>query len=94
MPHAFKTGLTASQSGRFEGGFRYGIHWRLADDPLAYSRDILWDDGTVTLQGHFERPQLLIQNGQPTHLFAATSDGIGGFDNMTRTWNMVVPLKS
>jgi len=28
------------------------------------------------------------------HLFAATGDGAGGFGNMTRTWNMVVPLKS
>jgi hypothetical protein len=70
-----------------------GIHWKLADDPLAYSRHLLWDDGTVTHQGQFERPQLLIEKGRPTHLFAATGDGAGGFDKMSRTWNMVVPLK-
>lgn len=69
-----------------------GVRWKLADDPLAYSRKLLWDDGTVTHQGQFERPQLLIENGRPTHLFAATGDGPGGFDKMSSSWNMVVPL--
>jgi len=46
----------------------------------------------VTHQGQFERPQLLIENGRPTHLFAATGDGPGGFDKMSSSWNMVVPL--
>lgn len=84
--------------GKFHGGIHAlsddGIHWRLADDPLAYSRELLWDDGTTTHQGQFERPQLLIQNGQPTHLFAATSDGIGNWEKITRSWNMVIPLKT
>ncbi len=69
-----------------------GINWKLVDDPLAYSRKIKWNNGSETFQGQFERPQLLIENGRPTHLFAATGDGLGGFNNMTRTWNMVVPL--
>jgi len=47
----------------------------------------------MTTQGAFERTQLLIENGVPTHLFAATGDGPGGFDHALRTWNMVVPLK-
>ena len=89
--------MTGKICGERHGGIHAlsadGIHWRLADDPLAYSREMLWDDGTVTHQGQFERPQLLIQDGQPTHLFAATGDGSGGFDKMTRSWNMVVPLK-
>lgn len=89
--------MTGKICGKYHGGIHAlsddGINWRLADDPLAYTRELLWDDGTVSHQGQFERPQLLIQNGQPTHLFAATGDGAGGFDKMTRTWNMVVPLK-
>lgn len=28
----------------------------------------------------------------PTHLFAATADGPGGFRNADNTWNMVIPL--
>lgn len=69
-----------------------GINWQLADAPLAYSRTLKWEDGSETIQGQFERPQLLIQNGTPTHLFAATGNG-SGFENMTRAWNMVVPLR-
>jgi hypothetical protein len=71
-----------------------GLHWRLADAPKAYSRTVRWADGSVTTQGSFERPQLLIRDGIPTHLFAATADGPGGFWNATRTWNMVVPLSA
>ena len=69
-----------------------GIHWDLRVPAKAYSRRIVWDDGTVTMQGCLERPQLLIQDGWPTHLFAATADGPGGFHNAGRTWNMVIPL--
>ena len=69
-----------------------GLNWSLMDPPKAYSRSIRWDDGSITKQGSFERPQLLIQDGKPTHLFAATADGPGGWMNASKTWNMVVPL--
>ncbi len=71
-----------------------GIDWKLANPPKAYSRKIRWQDGTETTQGSFERPQLLFENGMPTHLFAATADGPGGFARANHTWNMVVPLRS
>jgi len=71
-----------------------GVAWRISDPPLAYSLTVTWDDGSTTTQGHLERPQLLIEDGKPTHLFAATADGPGGFDKSTRTWNMVIPLKT
>jgi hypothetical protein len=70
-----------------------GIHWRISEVPKAYSRRVKWNDGTETIQGSFERPQLLIQEGVPTHLFAATADGPGGFARATELWNMVVPLR-
>jgi hypothetical protein len=69
-----------------------GIRWTLSDLPKAYSRRVVWDDGSITEQGALERPQPLLQKGRPTHLFAATGDGPGGFDLCTRTWNMVIPL--
>jgi hypothetical protein len=90
--------MTGKICGKYHGGIHAlsddGIQWHLADNPLAYSRDILWNDGTSTTQGQFERPQLLIENGQPTHLFAATGNGPGGFENVTHSWNMVVPLRT
>ena len=70
-----------------------GMCWELGSNPKAYSRRVRWEDGTETVQGSFERPQLLIQNGKPTHLFAATADGPGGFRRASHTWNMVVPLQ-
>lgn len=69
-----------------------GTNWRIADYPKAYSRTVRWTDGRTTRQASFERPQLLIQDGRPTHLFAATADGPGGFSRASNTWNMVVPL--
>lgn len=71
-----------------------GANWRVADHPKAYSRTIRWEDQTTTRQASFERPQLLIQDERPTHLFAATADGPGGFGRASNTWNMVVPLRS
>ena len=71
-----------------------GTSWKLSEPPMAYSRRVRWADGTETVQGCLERPQLLFDDdGQPTHLFAATGDGPGGFDNSTKTWTMVIPLK-
>jgi hypothetical protein len=56
-----------------------GIIWNLASNPKAYSSNVFWTDGTDTVQRCFVRLQLLIQNGIPTHLFAAVADGPGGF---------------
>ncbi|MDF2963686.1 MAG: glycosyl hydrolase family 43 [Paenibacillus sp.] len=71
-----------------------GLEWQLKPYPKAYSREIVWDDGTATRMGNFERPFLLFQEGKPTHLFAATADGSGGFQNAVNTWNMVIPIAS
>ena len=70
-----------------------GVKWELFDKLKAYSRNILWEDGTRTHQNHFERPFLLIEDGQPTHLFAAVGTGPKAWD-FENTWNMVIPLKT
>ena len=85
-------GICGEKGGGIHAASLDGVNWTIADPPQAYSRKVLWDDGTTTEQGHLERPQLLIENGRPTHLFFATGDGPGGFTQMTRTWNMVIPL--
>jgi len=69
-----------------------GIEWQLCDPPKAYSRTVHWDDGKTVVQGCLERPQLLIENGRPTYLFAATADGPGGFRNCGNSWNACIPL--
>lgn len=69
------------------------VTWHLDEDPLAYVKEIQWNDGQEIKMGQLERPFGLIQDGRLTHLFFATMDGPGGFGNSTRSWNMVVPLK-
>jgi hypothetical protein len=70
-----------------------GIKWNLFENVKAYSKTVLWEDGTTTYQNHFERPFLLIEDGVPTHLFAATGNGTEAW-KFDRTWNMVIPLKT
>ncbi len=68
------------------------INWKIAQNPKAYSRKLLWDDGTVTVQNHLERPNLLFSNGEPTHLFAATGSGDKPWHFNDVTWNVCIPL--
>lgn len=70
-----------------------GLHWRLAEAPKAWSRRVKWDDGSETEQFRVERPQLLIQDGRPTHLFAATISLAPGHPD-AQAWNMCFPLKT
>lgn len=70
-----------------------GIHWEMQKDTLFYSRKVLWDDGVVRTMGNMERPFILFEEGEPTHVYFATSDGEFGFMECENTWNMVIPLK-
>lgn len=85
--------FTPEYHGGVHGWSLDGIEWQVATHAQAYSRTIHWNDGTRTTLGSLERPQLLFQNGAPTHLFAAAADGPGGFCNATDTWNLVMPLR-
>jgi hypothetical protein len=94
--------IAKDQRGKITGEFHSGIlahshdavHWMVDKSPLSYSRTLKWNDGTTQTMGQLERPFILIQEGKPTHLFFATMDGPGGFNNSTKSWNMVIPLKT
>ncbi|WP_206672771.1 glycoside hydrolase family protein [Algibacter lectus] len=70
-----------------------GIDWIIDENPRAYTKTVKWNNGTTIKQGQLERPFVFVENGKPTHIFFATMDGPGGFNNGTKTWNMVIPLK-
>ena len=71
-----------------------GVDWTISEPALAYSRNVLWEDGTRTEQGNLERPQLLIEDGRPSHLFfATTSDGKHFRKGATHSYNLCVPLQ-
>lgn len=71
-----------------------GIQWEISRGELAYSREVLWDDGVKEKMGNLDRPFLLFEDGKPTHIFFAASDGSDSFLDASRTWNMVIPLKA
>lgn len=85
--------FTGEQGGGVMAHSKDGIQWTVDKSPKAYSRTVEWEDGKVEMQGQLERPFLLFENGKATHAFFATMDGPGGFENATRSWNMVIPLK-
>ena len=70
-----------------------GINWIVDKNPKAYTKTIKWDNGQTITQGQLERAFVLLEDGKPTHIFFATMNGPGGFENATKSWNMVVPLK-
>lgn len=93
----FMKDITGTVSGQMGAGIRAvsvdGQQWHQPEAATVYRRQVLWSDGVERLQGALERPQLLLdEKGRPSHLFAATGDGEGGFENFTRSWNMVLPF--
>jgi hypothetical protein len=85
-------GICGEAGGGIHATSADGVAWTISDPPKAYSRKIRWADGRTTEQRLLERPQLLIENGKPTHLFAATA--LGSRERpFERTWNMVIPLR-
>lgn len=68
------------------------ISWTAMIPPKAYSRTVRWQDGKTTTLRKLERPQVLLENGRPTHLFGAalSEDEAGEIDD---SWNVVIPLR-
>jgi len=90
--------VAKDMTGKIVGEKHAGVHARSADGldwslaGKAWSRRVTWDDGATQEMGQLERPCLLIEDGKPVFLFAATGDGPGGFNNMTQSWNIAIPL--
>jgi hypothetical protein len=70
-----------------------GVQWRLAPRPKAWTRRLTFDDGKTEIMGQLERPFLLFENDRPAFLIGAVGDGPGGFAHMTKSGNIVIPLK-
>lgn len=69
-----------------------GVDWQLHRGVKVYTKNVRWDDDSLSLQGNVERPQLYIEKGEPQYLFTATSDGTNGFADAKNTWSIVTPL--
>ncbi|MGL5469448.1 MAG: hypothetical protein ACRDCT_14880, partial [Shewanella sp.] len=67
------------------------IDWHICNPAKAYSKTVVWDDGSVTKQGNLERAFIFFDKGIPLCFFFATMDGTGF--NGKKAWNMTVPIK-
>ena len=88
-------GFCGELMGGIHGLSSDGMHWEFEKNSLFYSRNVLWDDGVVREMGNLDRPFILFEDGKPTHVFFATSNGKdgSGFCGASKTWVMVIPLK-
>lgn len=67
------------------------IDWKVCASPKAYSKSVVWKDGSKTYQGNLERPFIFFEKGKAVCIFFATMDGKGGFSGQ-KAWNIVIPL--
>lgn len=92
--------IAKDMSGQIVGEKHAGVHavssdgetWTLAAKPKAWTRTLTFDDGKTETMGQLERPFILFENGRPAYLIGAVGDGPGGFANMTKSGNLVIPL--
>lgn len=69
-----------------------GVEWRISSPPKAYSRTIAIAGEKRVTYSRAERPQLLIENGKPTHLFLAVAGQPAGSGNFGFARNIAIPL--
>jgi len=89
--------MTGEVCGQKQGGIIAcsgdGFEWKAQKGALCYSRTLKFADGKEKTMGNLERPFILFENGKMTHAFFAASDGTGsGFDNVTETYSVSIPL--
>ena len=89
--------MTGKITGEYQSGAHFlsddGINWHVSKQPQAYSKTIIYSNGTSRKLGSLERPQLLLnKNGIPKCMFAAASDGTNNFRDAKNTWNIAIPL--
>jgi len=80
--------MNDSITGESQSGFlatsKDGTSWQITNEPKAYSRTISLNDGTTESMKKLERPQVLIENGRPTHVFFACRNAEDEIFNMVR----------
>ncbi len=81
--------ITGEKGAGFYAYSTDGVHWTLPEQPKAYSREILFTDGSRRTQLRHERPQVLVQDGKPTHIFFASAE-----PEYADIYNLAIPLQA
>jgi len=64
-----------------------GLKWEVESNPVAITKNIKLKDGAMSIHGAVERPSILLDSGNSTHVFFATKN-----KENTHSWNMCIPL--
>jgi predicted GH43/DUF377 family glycosyl hydrolase len=79
--------ITGEKGAGFIASSVDGIEWQTPENPTAYGKTVKLSDGTIEKMVKLERPQILLEDGRPTHVFFACR-------NLEQEiFNMVRPLK-
>jgi len=82
--------------GGISGNVRWGVHlvsengiagWKKYEPVVVYNHDIVFSDGYILKCNRRERPQLLTENGEITHILTGVFDG-------SNSWCQPVKLKN
>lgn len=79
--------ITGESGAGFIAYSQDGLEWQIPENPAAYGRTLELSDGSVEKMAKLERPQILLENGKPTHVFFACRN------SKSEIFNMVRPLK-
>ncbi|WP_299668743.1 glycoside hydrolase family protein [uncultured Polaribacter sp.] len=77
--------ITGEKGAGFMATSKDGIEWETPDNPAAYGKTLNLSDGTKEKMKKLERPQILIENGKPTHVFFACINSKSEIFNTVRT---------
>ncbi|MFI4912676.1 MAG: glycoside hydrolase family protein [Sedimentisphaeraceae bacterium JB056] len=67
-------GICGEKGGGIYAYSEDGIDWQIADNPLAYTREVAFEGGALKKLGSLERPQLFFESDGNVIMFAATAD--------------------
>lgn len=76
--------ITGERGAGFYCTSENGKDWNVSVTPNAYTKTVKVSNGEIVKMKKLERPQVLIENGKPTHVFFACDDGKGEIYNIAR----------
>ncbi len=79
--------ITGENGAGFVSSSVDGVKWQTLENPGAYGKTVELSDGTIKKMLKLERPQVLLENGKPTHVFFAC------IKSESEIFNIVRPLR-
>jgi hypothetical protein len=87
-------GITGEAGAGLHAHSDEGTVWRISQPALAYSRTVHWDDGSCLVGSKVERPQLLVEEGRPTHLYLTFATGGKEYSELVDSRIVVIPVQA